>query len=282
MSFLINPYAFAAPSAFLLDDYPGAAAAYSLRQLRAGVTNVVRVRRSSDNAELDFTAAQITDGTLIGWVGAGNNGFVRTWYDQSVNSINAVQGVNADQPAIVLAGTLVLTSGKPSIILNGTNQYMNLPQIDSPSNTSVFCLAKADSFASASINCRWLDIVTATSSLQLASDNKSQLMTMKNTAWQSGLNSTTYNEVRTTNRELLTALFLSASNALRRNGISQSETLSASVSSAGTIGKIGARADLIATTYFNGRFQEIVIYSSDQGANVPFIESNINGHYAIY
>jgi hypothetical protein len=39
----------------LLDDYPTAAAAYSLRKLRNGYSgNAIRVRRSSDNAELNI------------------------------------------------------------------------------------------------------------------------------------------------------------------------------------------------------------------------------------
>ena len=90
----INPYQFAAAGpTFLLDDYPGAAAAYSLRQLRTGVTNVVRVRRDNDDAEDDFTATEVSDGTLAAWVGAGNNGFVRTWYDQSGNNYHAGQPI---------------------------------------------------------------------------------------------------------------------------------------------------------------------------------------------
>ena len=69
---------------YLLDTY-SAAAAYSLRQLKTGVTNVVRVRRS-DNAESDFTADEITDGTLTTWTGA-NDGFVTTLYEQSGSGI---------------------------------------------------------------------------------------------------------------------------------------------------------------------------------------------------
>jgi len=49
----------------LLNQYPGAAAAYSLRKLSGAVSNVVRVRRSSDDAEQDFTAAQVDNGTLV-------------------------------------------------------------------------------------------------------------------------------------------------------------------------------------------------------------------------
>jgi len=56
----------------LLDQYTGAAAGYSLRRLSVNSTNVVRVRRSVDNAEADFTADEITDGTLTSFVGGQN------------------------------------------------------------------------------------------------------------------------------------------------------------------------------------------------------------------
>jgi len=50
-----------------------AAAAYSLRNLSASYTgNVVQVRRSNDNTEESFTAAQVADGTLSDWVDAEN------------------------------------------------------------------------------------------------------------------------------------------------------------------------------------------------------------------
>ena len=52
-----------------LDQATGAAAAYSLRNLSTTYTgNVVEVRRSSDDAERDFTAAELADGTLESWV----------------------------------------------------------------------------------------------------------------------------------------------------------------------------------------------------------------------
>ena len=54
----------------LLGDYGGAAAAYSLRNLSTSTTNVVKVRRDSDDSEQDFTASDITDGTLLSFVNA--------------------------------------------------------------------------------------------------------------------------------------------------------------------------------------------------------------------
>jgi len=100
----------------LLDSVTGAAAAYSLRNLFAGATTaVVRVRRSSDNAELDFSGAGVLDGTLAAWVGSGNNGFVRTWYDQSGNNRHAGQTTTGLQPTIVASGAVTTLNSLPAI-----------------------------------------------------------------------------------------------------------------------------------------------------------------------
>ena len=77
----------------LLDTYPNAAAAYSLRKLRAAYTgNAIKVRRSSDNTEQDigFSGANLDTTALTTFCGSGN-GFVTTWYDQSGNSRNVLQ-----------------------------------------------------------------------------------------------------------------------------------------------------------------------------------------------
>jgi hypothetical protein len=105
---------------YLLDTYTGAAAAYSLRQLATGVTNVVRVRRSSDNSEDDFTPTEIIDGTLTTWVGAGNDGFVTTAYDQSGNGKDLTNATAANQPQIVSSGALITDGGLPAIDARGT------------------------------------------------------------------------------------------------------------------------------------------------------------------
>jgi hypothetical protein len=109
--------------ALLLDLYPNAALAYSLRKLRSAYTGpVVRVRRSSDNAEADFTASEVSGGSLASWVGAGNDGFVRTWYDQTTNARHAGQATASRQPKVVSSGSLVLNAnGKPAMSLSGSN-----------------------------------------------------------------------------------------------------------------------------------------------------------------
>ena len=56
-------------NALPLDTAGAAAAAYSLRNLSSSYTgSVVEVRRTSDSALRSFTAAEVTDGTLVAWV----------------------------------------------------------------------------------------------------------------------------------------------------------------------------------------------------------------------
>tara|TARA_R110000823_G_scaffold271090_1_gene390557 strand:- start:449 stop:1414 length:966 start_codon:yes stop_codon:yes gene_type:complete len=107
---------------FFLDTYTNAAAAYSLQKLKSTTTNVIRARRSSDNAELNFTAEEITDGTLTTWTGAGD-GFVQTIYDQSGEGNNATQTTANSQPKIVSSGSLVLENGEPAINFDGSNDH---------------------------------------------------------------------------------------------------------------------------------------------------------------
>ena len=108
----------------LLQQFSGAAAAYSLRDLAGTDSNVVRVRRSSDNAEKDFTAKQINDGSLVVWVGAGNDGLVSVWYDQSGSGGDAAQSVATKQPKIVDAGALVAENGKFGLLFDGVDDYL--------------------------------------------------------------------------------------------------------------------------------------------------------------
>jgi len=96
-------------------------AVYSLRLMRAAYAGFcIRVRRSSDNTEqnIGFVVGVLDTVALLAFVGAGD-GFVVTWYDQSVNARNATQATAANQPRIVTAGVLETQNGKPSLITYG-------------------------------------------------------------------------------------------------------------------------------------------------------------------
>lgn len=106
-----------------LDNISPSAAAFSTRRLRTAYTGpLMRVRRSSDNVELDIgfdSNGWLDEAALLSHVGAGNSGFVTTWYDQSGNARNATQTTAASQPRIVDAGVVEVLGGKPALYLNG-------------------------------------------------------------------------------------------------------------------------------------------------------------------
>ena len=106
----------------LLADYPGAAAAYSLRLLDTDYTgSAVRVRRASDNTEQDigFDGNGDLDTTALATFCSGTDGFVKTWYDQSGNSNDATQATTGNQPKIYDSATGVITeNGKPAALFN--------------------------------------------------------------------------------------------------------------------------------------------------------------------
>jgi hypothetical protein len=106
----------------LLDNFP-AAAAYSLRRLNSSYSGFcIRVRRSSDNAEINigFHQDELDANTLLGFVGAGN-GHVVTQYDQSGNSRNKTQTTASKQPQIVTGGVLNMSGIRPTIAFDGVD-----------------------------------------------------------------------------------------------------------------------------------------------------------------
>jgi len=84
-----------------------AAAAYSLRNLSSTYTgNVVDVRRSSDNAEESFTAAEVADGTLEDWVTEEQVG----WNVQPTWDVSAGDGVISSQSSTSTTSTFSITT----------------------------------------------------------------------------------------------------------------------------------------------------------------------------
>jgi len=263
----------------LLDEFSGAAAAYSLRNLSL-LSNpaVVRVRRDNDNAEQDFTATEVSDGSLAAWVGAGNDGFVRTWYDQSSNGNNATQSTAATQPTIVSNGSLVTEGGKPAISFNGNvlqriGNSLSFPvftfsvvkstgngiraYLGSGANQLAFGQQQGGSFAP--VNSFWAWAPSQASTFGL-------------------LNS--YN----TNRNLHSYWIPNATESEWKWYLNSVESGSPGLTSGAPtgasltfIGYNGSSAE-----YWQGPIQEILVYQTDQSINRAAIESNINAHYSIY
>lgn len=256
----------------LLDDYPGASAAYSLRSLSSTYTGpVVEVRRSSDNATQDFTADEVS--TIAGWVGAGNDGFVRTWYDQSGNGNDAVQTTNARQPQIVDNGVLNEVNGKPAILFNDVlNNFLTISPVVSisTSNTSFNVIERyVPKSGNSGFNFRFSYDRTFNGSVN-------NNLTIASQSTQTFLGNIVYLEQR------LESINFSSSGFYYLNGQNQG-ALSLTPNTA-----LPGFADYIGNTTgdgvyaFNGNMQELIYYPSNQSTNRTGIESNINTYYNIY
>lgn len=85
------------------------------RRLRAGYSGpVIRVRRSSDNAEQDFSGSgangAVSASAVAAFCGAGD-GFLATIYDQSGNARNYTQSSTTLQPRVVASGVAETMNG---------------------------------------------------------------------------------------------------------------------------------------------------------------------------
>jgi hypothetical protein len=274
----------------LLSEYGGAAAAYSLRVLSASTTNVVKVRRSGDDAELDFTANEVSGGTLEAWVVAGGgtkDGFVVTWYDQSGNANNATQATAANQPKIVSAGSLVTDNGKAAIDFDGTGDYL---EASSSSLASVFnstfllCLVSSptniDPLSNSGNNKRIIHSFTSSSNtLQLVINESSEDRVDSGAGIVSASNGVFF--------KLQQTLFVAEMQAdkVYIDGIDSGTgtTAAGNPSPIGTGTRIGAdKAGSAVNGEYVGSIQEVIVYASDQSANRTGIEGNINDYYNIY
>ena len=131
----------------LLDSYSGASAAYSLRKLKSSYTgSAIRVRRSSDNTEMNIgfdSNGNLDTYSLSAFVGTGN-GFVSIWYDQS-GSYNLIQTTAANQPSIILSGSINTQNGKPVLITDGSSFMVNNSVSWSSTTNSIFATIKLTS-----------------------------------------------------------------------------------------------------------------------------------------
>jgi len=114
------------PSHILDEKLTDISFAFSMRVLESDYTgSLVRLRRSSDNAEKDFVWGDndIIDVAAIDTWRNGSNVFVHTWYDQSGLGRDAVQPVRNQQPRFYPNATMPYFQG------DGSNDHLT---VDTP------------------------------------------------------------------------------------------------------------------------------------------------------
>ena len=263
----------------LLDTYPNAAAAYSVRKLRAAYTgNAIRVRRSSDNTEqnIGFTALGNLDESSLTSFCSGTNGFVTTWYDQSGNANNATQTTAANQPQIVSSGSVLTLTGigaaKPILRFDGTNDSFGFSSITAAQFTTFYPSKKAvnDDLSAwftkntGILGAPYTPIIFGTAGTYIGNATK-----------------TTFSSSYQNNNYILMSGYINSSNdgfiQINNSAITLGSTLVDTGSN--TFDSINNRSN---AQFSKCDVPEMIFYASDNSSNISAINTNINTYYGIY
>ena len=265
-----------APS-LLLDTYPNATVAYSLRQLRTAYTGAaIRVRRSSDNAEQDinFVSGDLDTASLLTFCGAGN-GFITTWYDQSGNANNSTQATATSQAQIVSSGSLILSTFTSKITTTWTDDRYDLTTGISP-NTRYLSLNVVNRTATSN---DFYSLGTATFGGGVNSQSPfvwaattGNINSYMPTSVLHGANNTTGAFIVTSEKN--------ASNlkTIYVDGVALPTTATEAPSAGNNFIYFGRSGN----NFITGQLSEYIYWNSDQSANRTGIETNVNTYWNAY
>lgn len=260
---------------FLLDFYPNAAAAYSLRNLRTAYTgSAIRVRRSSDNTEqnIGFSGANLDTSALTSFCGSGN-GFVTTWYDQSGNGNNATQTTAANQPQIVSSGAVLTLNSKPTLLTGASGFMSTTSAAFNSTQTSIIAVAKLNS--GVGLYRRLVCINVFSSGYYLGSEPSGDVMLGIANGTFTPVGGKKFSQTISWVYNDATKLYLLSNNVDVGN-------TPLTMASYGNQNLFIATQNGTNAEYWEGNIQEVIVYPNSQGANATGINTNINLYYAIY
>lgn len=281
------------------------AAAFSLRQLSSIYAGAaVLVRRSSDNAEanIGFASGALDEAALTAFVGAGD-GFVKTWYDQSGNAFNATQADSTKQAKIVSAGAVIKKNSKPSVLFDGSNDFYSFAAPDIFRNISAGYILSVWSTNNPVDGTADGDIAVALG--HAGGSNRATLAieptppggaaadgTMSISARRLDADAVTNannSALTTTPGTLLlqTGRFLFSAGTI---GVAKnnSQFYDAALPSSGNSANTAATANYIGwgvnqfnTAQWNGHISEVLVFNTDQAANLAYIRSDVMSYHGI-
>jgi len=273
---------------YLLDQYSGAAAAYSLRKLDCDYAgSAIRVRRSSDNTESDigFTSGGDLDtSALKTFVGTSSSdtGYVAKWYSQ-INSYDVDQSTAGYQPYIIRGGVIERQNNNVCVFFNGTKRLTRASFLHSLSLTSATLFQVTKNVADPPAS----DPVAGGVIMVGASDNTPSHFPYTDATIYESFGTTVrkaYNPAPSlTNKNLYCVTSASGDFNAYLNNSNIYTTSSNSVAFQNLTFYIGAVFYFSSWWYYNGRVFEILIFDSAfNSSNRNGASNNINTYYSIY
>lgn len=273
----------------LLDTYPNAAFAYSFRKLRnAYAGSAVRIRRSSDNAELDvgFVGENFDTAAAASHIGGGSGNIV-TKYDQSGNGLDLTKSTAIEQPTYLASGP----GGKPTAVY-ATGSAIRLDRTFDLSlyvatTTSLISVIRQDGALTAfSCVVRWGDNST-TNTLNLYTEDASFTRIewrFGNESGDGAVASTGYPVGWAGGANHIVEGFRDVSD--NQGLVADGVTLVSSGSHTSDLSTASARLIIGSDVFgsgFNGAISEVVCWSADLGStNRTAARTNVNTYYAVF
>lgn len=258
------------PIDYILDSYPNAVCAFSVRKLRSSYSGPsMKLIRSSDNVTQDigFVGKELDVDAIKSFLTGNTIGYVNTWYDQSGNGNNAT-GTTGNYPSINRASYI---GDMYSLLFDST--YNNLLILKN-------------------------NVTTARSIFMVLNPYDSDGYGGNYGASILGFNDTSYNYLGGINGQWL----YSSSPTTIRNGINYINSYPTDfintykyvgvltsryitllhTSSTGRFNRISSNGSGSQYKSWYGRMSEIIVYSGDQTTNRLTIEKNISEYYSIF
>ena len=264
----------------ILNQFPGASLGLSLELLDKDYSGFcIKVRRSSDNAELDIGFVNnVLDASSLTTFAGSDSVFVTIWYDQTGSGNNATQTQGSRQPMIVDAGTLIRIEGQAAIQSDGIDDMMligtaiNLYTL--ASQWSVFLVSKIKDFDDQEFQ-KIITNTTENSTTEIAfliqARNNNDLIFAANG------NSGTLELTNITDESLITNIKTS-SNTFNQSG-SVSETGSFGTFQTTNQEPLYIMGDGTPDRVAKVALKEVLIWELNQSANKTPIQASINERY---
>jgi len=266
---------------FLITSLKDASMGYSLRRVSNddvySDNKAIRVRRAFDDAEQDigFDGMDLDTTSLLSFVG-DDDAYVSIWYDQSGTANNAIQTTHANQPLIVSAGVVNLSSnGKPALLFDGVDDYFEILDkavtggiyesfVFDRSTTGIQSLSLSNS----SEQFPYLTFWDFSNDLESYVSNAASNISSSDTSTGS-FNTSTF---RDTGSNTVT---------MYRNGayLGEDTELHTSTLFLNTISRLQFPGG---EPCHDGNMQEIIFYQKSKSSSRAFIENNTNNYYSLY
>jgi hypothetical protein len=280
-------YGASVPFVGLLDTYTGALAAYSFRKLRTAYAgSAVRIRESGGNTEADigFTSGGDFNAAAAASHIGGNSGFIVTWYDQSGNGDDLTQSTSTQQPLYVASGigskpcldfvdtsVTQLTSGTDAIALNSTTASCFAVAI---METGTDAYGRLVTFKANGATLDYDNTASASIISRFDTNNVIEAYRNGNKGSANASLATAYS---------IASIFDAANHNIYLNG-----TVGTGVASSGTLGgasggtfRVGGQLGTSDGSSWDGNCSEVILYASDQTANVAGIDADYSSYYGV-